>query len=46
MDNERGNDVTEEMVAYLLPLIQGETSISYENGLPNYMNVSHLTNKR
>ena len=44
--NERGNDVTEEMVAYLLPLIQGETSISYENGLPNYMNVSHLTNKR
>ena len=44
--NERGNDVTEEMVAYLLPLIQGETSISYENGLPNYMNVSHLTNRR
>ena len=44
--NERGNDVTGEMVAYLLPLIQGETSISYENGLPNYMNVSHLTNKR
>ena len=44
--NERGNDITEEMVAYLLPLIQGETSISYENGLPNYMNVSHLTNKR
>ena len=44
--NERGNDVTEEMVEYLLPLIQGETSISYENGLPNYMNVSHLTNKR
>ena len=44
--NERGNDVTKEMVAYLLPLIQGETSISYENGLPNYMNVSHLTNKR
>ncbi len=32
--NERGNDVTEEMMAYLLPLIQGETNLKYENGIP------------
>jgi 6-phosphofructokinase 1 len=32
--NERGNDVTEEMMAYLYPLIQGETNLKYENGIP------------
>ena len=32
--NERGNDVTEEMMSYLLPLIQGETNLKYENGIP------------
>ena len=41
--NERGNDVTEEMITYLSPLIQGEPAIRYENGLPVYMDVSHLT---
>ena len=29
-----GNDVTEELMDYLKPLIQGETNIKYENGLP------------
>ena len=29
-----GNDVTKEMMAYLKPLIQGETNIKYENGIP------------
>lgn len=29
-----GNDVTEELVAYMKPLIQGETNIKYENGIP------------
>ena len=29
-----GNDVTEEMIAYLRPLIQGEPEIIYENGIP------------
>lgn len=29
-----GNDVTEEMMAYLRPLIIGETNVKYENGIP------------
>ncbi len=41
--NHRGNDVTPELVEYLSPLIQGEVSISYCNGLPSYMDVSHLS---
>lgn len=40
--NPRGNDVTEAMLTYLRPLIQGEVSLSYENGLPSYLDVSHL----
>lgn len=35
--NERGNDVTEEMVRYLKPLIKGETTPSYKDGLPQYL---------
>ncbi len=40
--NERGNDVTDKMLEYLRPLIQGEAHVSYENGLPKYLDVSHL----
>lgn len=40
--NEKGNDVTEEMIEYLRPLIQGESHVEFKNGLPNYMNVEHL----
>lgn len=40
--NERGNDVTEEMVNYLRPLIQSEMPIVYENGLSCYLAVLHL----
>ncbi len=40
--NKEGNDVTEEMISYLLPLIQGEAKIPYENGLPVYLPVPHL----
>ena len=32
--NERGNDVTEECIRYILPLIQGEPVLQYKNGLP------------
>lgn len=42
--NDTGNDITSEMIAYLLPLIQGEPDIEYRNGLPVYANVSHLSN--
>lgn len=40
--NARGNDVTEEMMEYLRPLIQGEVALNYSNGLPSYLDVSHL----
>lgn len=32
--NEEGNDVKEELLTYLEPLIQGEVQIPYENGVP------------
>lgn len=34
--NEAGNDVTDEMVDYLKPLIQGEINIKYKNGIPKH----------
>ena len=40
--NARGNDVTDKMLEYLRPLIQGEVSLTYKDGLPSYLNVSHL----
>lgn len=40
--NARGNDITEELVEYLTPLIQGEVHVAFENGVPSYMDVSHL----
>lgn len=32
--NERGNNVTDECLNWILPLIQGERQIEYKNGLP------------
>ena len=32
--NERGNNVTDECIRYILPLIQGEPVLQYKNGLP------------
>ena len=40
--NERGNDLTNEVIEYLRPLVQGEMPIPYENGLPAYLPVDHL----
>ncbi|SCH50413.1 6-phosphofructokinase [Romboutsia sp. 1001713B170207_170306_H8] len=37
--NSNGNDVKKEMIDYLKPLIQGEVSINYKNGIPEYMNL-------
>lgn len=34
--NEQGNHVTDACCAYLLPLIQGEPTIQYEQGLPRH----------
>ena len=41
--NEAGNDVTQDMVDYVKPLILGEVKIEYKNGLPLYMEIPHLT---
>ena len=43
--NAAGNDVTQEMIDYLTPLIQGESQVAYSNGVPLYMNVEHLTRR-
>lgn len=40
--NDAGCDIEQPLYDYLFPLIQGETTISYKNGLPVYMDVSHL----
>ena len=32
--NEEGNDIKDELLTYLKPLIQGEVQIPYENGIP------------
>lgn len=43
--NEAGNDLLAPMYDYLRPLIVGEPDITYENGLPVYMDIPHLTKK-
>lgn len=43
--NEDHNDITQELYDYLIPLIQGEVTIQYENGIPCYSNISHLRYK-
>ena len=35
--NERGNSITDECAHYLLPLIQGELDVKYENGIPKHI---------
>ena len=37
--NERGNDVTDECVDYIMPLINGETKPVYKNGLPVHFEI-------
>ena len=38
-----GNDVTSEMIDYVKPLVFGEVSIEYKDGVPVYADISHLT---
>lgn len=40
--NEAGNDIMPELYDYLKPLIQGEIAVSYKDGIPVYMPVTHL----
>lgn len=43
--NDAGNDIKPELVEYITPLIQGEVNTIFENGLPVYLPVNHLTGK-
>jgi 6-phosphofructokinase 1 len=40
--NEAGNDVTPALIEYMLPLIQGEPDLKYQDGLPVYLPIDHL----
>ncbi|MDO4459396.1 MAG: diphosphate--fructose-6-phosphate 1-phosphotransferase [Clostridia bacterium] len=35
-------DVKQEMIDYIKPLIQGEVPVNYVDGLPDYIDISHL----
>ena len=35
--NAEGNYITKECAEYILPLIEGEATPKYENGLPKYI---------
>ena len=40
--NKDGNNITQELYDYLFPLIQGEVSVNYQNGIPAYYSCNHL----
>ena len=40
--NEDHNGIKKELYNYMLPLIQGEVELKYKNGIPSYINISHL----
>lgn len=44
--NEEGNDVTQEMVTYLRPLIRGVVQTPFRSGLPDYIDIRHLDVKK
>lgn len=40
--NEAGNNITPALHDYMLPLIQGEPDLKYQDGLPVYLPIDHL----
>lgn len=40
--NEYGNDVTQDFIDYVYPLILGEPVVKYQCGIPDYLDISHL----
>ncbi|MFR8738022.1 MAG: 6-phosphofructokinase [Eubacterium sp.] len=40
--NDVGNDVTQEFIDYVYPLILGEPVVKYQRGIPDYLDISHL----
>lgn len=43
--NDEGNDITEELLTYIRPLITGESNTQYVDGIPVYLPVDHLIQK-
>jgi 6-phosphofructokinase 1 len=44
--NDKGNDIKQELINYMLPLIQGEVEVAYKDGLPVYAALGHLTGEK
>ena len=44
--NDKGNDIKQELIDYMLPLIQGEVEVAYKEGLPVYAALEHLTKEK
>lgn len=44
--SESGNDVKQELVEYIKPLVRGVPQVPYRNGLPDYIEISHLDMKK
>lgn len=42
MINSEGNNITQELINYIKPLIIGEPVLPYENGVPRYLDIKHL----
>lgn len=40
--NADGNDIMPEMLEYLAPLVTGEATITYKDGITDYIDISHL----
>ena len=40
--NEEGDNVNEKFIEYALPLIQGQTKLTYENGLPRFVHLKKV----
>jgi 6-phosphofructokinase len=40
--NETGNGLLQPFIDYAMPLIQGETELGYENGLPRFANLKRV----
>jgi 6-phosphofructokinase len=43
--NKEGNDVLKAFINYALPLVQGETEMKYENGLPRFARLKKIKAK-
>lgn len=44
--SENGNDVSKEFIKYVMPLIQGDPQVVYENGLPRYSKLKKVLVKK